>query len=196
MAWLLEKVGLSGEQSTRYPHEFSGGQRQRIGIARALATEPRLIIADEPVSALDVSIQAQVINLMMDLQDEFNLSLIFIAHDLSVVEHISNRIGVMYLGNLAEIGDAGKVYSNPKHPYTRSLLSAIPLPDPKLRDKRKRVVLKGDVPSPLAKPSGCGFRTRCPLAKDACSKDIPQLEGVGQAHFVACPYHEEKFPEN
>lgn len=191
VAYLLNKVGLSTEQATRYPHEFSGGQRQRIGIARALATEPRMIIADEPVSALDVSIQAQVINLMMDLQEEFNLSLIFIAHDLSVVEHISNRIGVMYLGNLAELGNSDDVYHNPKHPYTRSLLSAVPIPDPKNRKDRQRIVLKGDVPSPLAKPSGCGFRTRCPIVKDECANEIPQFEDVATNHFVACQYHAE-----
>ncbi len=191
VAYLLNKVGLSEEQATRYPHEFSGGQRQRIGIARALATEPRMIIADEPVSALDVSIQAQVINLMMDLQEEFNLSLIFIAHDLSVVEHISNRIGVMYLGNLAEVGYSDDVYHNPQHPYTRSLLSAVPIPDPVDRQNRKRIVLKGDVPSPLAKPSGCGFRTRCPIAKEECSKEVPQLKDIANNHFVACQFYEE-----
>jgi len=193
VAWLLDKVGLSAEQGTRYPHEFSGGQRQRIGIARALATEPRLIIADEPVSALDVSIQAQVINLMMDLQEEFNLFLIFIAHDLSVVEHISDRIGVMYLGNMAEIGNSDNVYNNPQHPYTRSLLSAVPLPDPKLRNKKNRIVLKGDIPSPLAKPSGCAFRTRCPIAKPECADEIPELVEVGENHTAACPFWQEEF---
>ncbi|MCC7429866.1 ATP-binding cassette domain-containing protein [bacterium] len=188
IGWLLDKVGLSPEQATRYPHEFSGGQRQRIGIARALATNPRLIIADEPVSALDVSIQAQVINLMMDLQEEFGLSFIFIAHDLTVVEHISSRIGVMYLGNLVEIGDADAVYKTSKHPYTRSLLSAVPLPEPKLKDKKERIVLQGDVPSPLSKPSGCGFRTRCFMVKPECANLTPKLEDKGNGQLVACPY--------
>ena len=187
VGWLLEKVGLSAEQATRYPHEFSGGQRQRIGIARSLATNPRLIIADEPVSALDVSIQAQVINLMQDLQKEFDLTFIFIAHDLSVVEHLSNRIAVMYLGNIVEIGDADDVYRNAKHPYTRSLLSAVPLPDPKGRDK-KRQVLQGDIPSPLAKPSGCGFRTRCPQARKECAEKLPEYKKFDNDHLSACPY--------
>ncbi|KAA3602208.1 MAG: ATP-binding cassette domain-containing protein [Calditrichaeota bacterium] len=190
VAWLLEKVGLSAEQSSRYPHEFSGGQRQRIGIARALATNPRLIIADEPVSALDVSIQAQVINLMMDLQEEFNLSFMFIAHDLSVVEHISSRIGVMYLGNLVEIGSSDNVNDSPKHPYTQSLLSAVPIPDPKSKENRKRIVLQGDVPSPLAKPSGCGFRTRCFIVKPECANGVPPLDEKAKNHFAACPYTE------
>ncbi|MBN1967820.1 MAG: ATP-binding cassette domain-containing protein [Candidatus Delongbacteria bacterium] len=185
--WLLEKVGLSGEQINRYPHEFSGGQRQRIGIARSLATNPKLIIADEPVSALDVSIQAQVINLMQDLQQEFNLTFIFIAHDLSVVEHLSNRIAVMYLGNIMEIGDGQDVYRNAKHPYTRSLLSAVPLPDP-ARKNKQRQILQGDIPSPLRKPSGCGFRTRCPLAKPECAQNVPEFVTVGENHLSACPY--------
>ena len=190
--FLLDKVGLSKEQSTRYPHEFSGGQRQRIGIARALATDPKIIIADEPVSALDVSIQAQVINLMMDLQDEFNLSYLFIAHDLSVVEHISDKIVVMYLGNIVEMGDSVNVYHHPKHPYSRALLSAVPVPDPNQKNK-SRVVLKGDIPTPMNKPSGCAFRTRCPIAKPECAKDIPTLIDTGNDHWIACPYWEEKF---
>tara|TARA_B100001750_G_C15502280_1_gene598013 strand:- start:88 stop:1104 length:1017 start_codon:yes stop_codon:yes gene_type:complete len=192
VGWLLDKVGLRSEQAQRFPHEFSGGQRQRVGIARALATNPDLIICDEPVSALDVSIQAQVINLMMDLQDEFNLSYLFIAHDLSVVEHISDKIIVMYLGNIVEIGDSVEVYHHPKHPYSRALLSAVPVPDPKQKNK-SRVVLEGDIPTPMNKPSGCGFRTRCPIAKPECADDIPPLQDVGNDHWIACPYWEEKF---
>ena len=192
VGWLLDKVGLQPEQAQRFPHEFSGGQRQRVGIARALATNPDLIICDEPVSALDVSIQAQVINLMMDLQDEFNLSYLFIAHDLSVVEHISDKIVVMYLGNIVEMGDSAEVYHHPRHPYSRALLSSVPLPDPSQKD-RKRIVLKGDIPTPINKPSGCAFRTRCPIAKPECSDDIPSLVDTDNEHWVACPYWEEEF---
>lgn len=183
--WLLEKVGLQPEYSSRFPHEFSGGQRQRIGIARALATNPELIICDEPVSALDVSVQAQVINLMEDLRDEFGISYLFIAHDLSVVHHISKRIGVMYLGNMVEVGDADDVYFNPKHPYSKALLSSVPNPDPKQKGK-KRIVLSGDIPNPLNKPSGCSFRTRCPIAQESCSLSIPELIAK-ENQLVACP---------
>jgi peptide/nickel transport system ATP-binding protein len=187
VSWLLDKVGLQAEQSKRYPHEFSGGQRQRIGIARALATNPKIIIADEPVSALDVSIQAQVINLLQELQNEFDLTLLFIAHDLSVVEHISSKISVMYLGNIVELGPGERVYHHPIHPYSRALLSAVPLPNPKRKDK-ERIILKGDVPTPMNKPSGCGFRTRCPIAKPECADFIPELEKKEFEHFAACPY--------
>ncbi|MEO6694308.1 MAG: oligopeptide/dipeptide ABC transporter ATP-binding protein [Ignavibacteria bacterium] len=187
VAWLMEKVGLQPEQSKRYPHEFSGGQRQRIGIARALATNPKIIIADEPVSALDVSIQAQVINLLQEIQNEFDLSLLFVAHDLSVVEHISSRIAVMYLGSIVEFGPAVRIYHHPVHPYSRALLSAVPVPNPKLKNK-ERVILKGDVPTPMNKPSGCGFRTRCPIAKPECANFIPALEIKETEHFAACPY--------
>lgn len=192
VGWLLDKVGLQPEQAQRFPHEFSGGQRQRVGIARALATNPDLIICDEPVSALDVSIQAQVINLMMDLQDEFNLSYLFIAHDLSVVEHISDKIVVMYLGNIVEMGNSVEIYHHPKHPYSKALLSSVPLPDPTQKN-RKRIVLEGDIPTPLNKPSGCSFRTRCPIAKPKCADDIPVLVDSGKNHLVACPYWDEKF---
>ncbi len=188
VGWLLEKVGLDPEQSQRYPHEFSGGQRQRIGLARALATNPKVIVADEPVSALDVSIQAQVINLMQDLQDEFGLTFLFIAHDLSVVEHVSKRIAVMYLGNLVEIGPSEVVHNNPLHPYTKALLSAVPLPDPKRAATRKRIILHGDVPTPLRKPSGCPFRTRCAIARNECAIEVPPLRPTGDDRFVACPY--------
>jgi len=192
VGWLLEKVGLRSEQAQRFPHEFSGGQRQRVGIARALATNPDLIICDEPVSALDVSIQAQVINLMMDLQDEFNLSYLFIAHDLSVVEHISDKIIVMYLGNIVEMGDSVEVYHHPKHPYSRALLSAIPVPDPSQKNK-SRIVLEGDIPTPMNKPSGCAFRTRCPIAKPECADEVPPLQNIGNDHWIACPHFEETF---
>jgi len=183
---LLEKVGLRKDHSGRFPHEFSGGQRQRVGIARALATNPDLIICDEPVSALDVSIQAQVINLMMDIQKEFDVSFLFIAHDLSVVEHISDKIAVMYLGNLMEFGDASQVYHHPKHPYSQALLSAVPVPDPKQKN-RNRIILKGDVPTPMNKPSGCSFRTRCPIAEDSCSEEVPKFELYAPNHWLACP---------
>ena len=191
VGWLLDKVGLSAEQSHRYPHEFSGGQRQRIGFARALATNPSLIIADEPVSALDVSIQAQVINLLMDLQEEFGLTYMFIAHDLSVVEHISTRIAVMYLGHIVELGTSDDVYHSPKHPYSKALLSAVPLPNPHHAQKVQRILLEGDVPTPINKPSGCPFRSRCPIARPDCAEYHPQLTEVEPGHFVACPWHSE-----
>ena len=186
--WLLDKVGLSKEQAYRYPHEFSGGQRQRVGFARALATNPKIIVADEPVSALDVSIQAQVINLLQDLQEELDLTYIFIAHDLSVVDHISDRIAVMYLGNMVELGGSEDVYRNPQHPYSRALLEAVPLPDPDRVKTKDRKLLEGDVPSPMAKPSGCSFRTRCPVVRDVCAKDVPEFTDRGNGRSVACPF--------
>jgi oligopeptide transport system ATP-binding protein len=186
--WLLEKVGLASEHASRYPHEFSGGQRQRIGIARALATNPKIVIADEPVSALDVSIQAQVINLMQDLQEEFGLSYLFIAHDLSVVRHISQRIAVMYLGHIVESGASEEIYRRPLHPYSRMLLSAVPRPDPEVRRVRRKGPAD-DLPSPLNKPSGCAFRTRCPIARPSCADAVPPLE-FRDGRWVACPYSE------
>jgi oligopeptide transport system ATP-binding protein len=183
---LLERVGLSPEHYGRFPHEFSGGQRQRIGIARALALRPKLIIADEPVSALDVSSQAQIINLLDDLQREFNLTYIFVAHDLGVIRHVSDRIAVMYLGKIVEIGPAEEVYSNPIHPYTLSLLASLPIPDPKENRAREPMVLEGDVPSPANPPAACRFHTRCPYATEICSEVEPQLVHHGQGHWAAC----------
>ncbi|MBL7178185.1 MAG: dipeptide ABC transporter ATP-binding protein [Desulfobacteraceae bacterium] len=184
VAHIMEKVGLLPEQSSRYPHEFSGGQRQRIGIARALALNPKVIVCDEPVSALDVSIQAQIINLLVELQEEMGLSYLFIAHDLSVVEHFSDRVAVMYLGKIVEMTTDWKLYHNPQHPYTQALLSASPIPDPEAR--KRRIILEGDVPSPMNPPPGCAFHTRCPEREDACTQSEPGFRDLGDGHFVAC----------
>ncbi|RKD28992.1 ABC transporter ATP-binding protein [Thermohalobacter berrensis] len=183
---LLEIVGLNREHANRFPHEFSGGQRQRIGIARALAIEPKFIVCDEPISALDVSIQAQVVNLLIDLQKEFGLTYLFIAHDLSMVKHISDRIAVMYLGSIMELTESHELYENPLHPYTKALLSAIPIPDPEVERNRKRIILEGDVPSPIDPPPGCKFQSRCNMCDDICRKETPKLKEVKPGHFVAC----------
>jgi oligopeptide transport system ATP-binding protein len=187
---LLKVVGLNPYFINRYPHEFSGGQRQRIGVARALAVNPAFIVCDEPISALDVSIQAQVINLLEDLQEQFGLTYLFIAHDLSVVRHISDRIAVMYLGKIMELSDREELYLNPMHPYTQALLSAVPIPDPVIEEKRQRIILEGDVPSPVNPPKGCNFSTRCPKALDMCKEQEPEFRDYGGGHWAACWLHQ------
>jgi oligopeptide transport system ATP-binding protein len=187
---MMARVGLLPQMINRYPHEFSGGQCQRIGIARAMILEPKLIVCDEPVSALDVSIQAQIVNLLQELQREFDLSLIFISHDLSIVRHICHRIMVLYLGNVMELADRDSIYATPKHPYTKALISAVPIPDPEIERNKERIVLTGDLPSPLSPPSGCVFRTRCPFAKDICVRETPALEHVSGSQEVACHFHD------
>ena len=183
---LLDAVGLNTEHSNRFPHEFSGGQQQRIGIARALAVEPEFIVCDEPISALDVSIQSQVVNMLEDLQEELGLTYLFIAHDISVVRHISNRIGVMYLGNMVELAESYELYRNPIHPYTKTLMSAVPIPDPVVTRSRERLILEGDIPSPMNPPSGCKFHTRCPYATERCKQETPVFKDYGGGHFAAC----------
>ncbi|QTH46270.1 ATP-binding cassette domain-containing protein [Cohnella sp. LGH] len=185
---LLEMVGLNAEHASRYPHEFSGGQRQRIGITRALAVNPQFMICDEPISALDVSIQAQIINLLIDLQKKMGLTYLFIAHDLSMVKYMSDRVAVMYLGKIVEMARSEDLYSNPQHPYTRALLSAIPVPDPDVEENKERIVLKGDLPSPVSPPSGCPFRTRCPLATEKCAAEVPLFRETRPNHYAACHY--------
>ena len=183
---LLARVGLNTEHANRYPHEFSGGQQQRVGIARALAVKPEFIVCDEPISALDVSIQSQVVNMLEDMQEELGLTYLFIAHDLSVVRHISDRIGVMYLGSLVELGESYELNKNPLHPYTKTLLSAVPVPDPEVSKARQRIVLEGDIPSPMNPPTGCRFHTRCPYATDKCKEAVPEFKEHAPGHWAAC----------